>query len=249
MTFQLLPILDTMLSFYEKPLNSERFQAYLQLLQGDTKGDLVLPIGGFNPMAKSHILLKIKELKTIQAEVVIAETLAEVNQKWQFKGKKQTFQVALNVADDLHGGWTNRFTTDYDSKFKINALVNRNFCTPFFWSSENYNLNLIRERTLAAAYNTIYWLEHPKPLTLKNHIEQLQFVTQHIDNQHIEINNNFTQLKQIYEQNVLREDFHFIFNFLYGDAASEQLAFPTFGIEGIYTGFEFAKWNILNKSS
>ncbi len=65
MIFQLLPVLDTMLSFYEKPLNSTRFQAYLQLLQGDTKSDLVFPIGGFNPMAKTHILLIINYLKKL----------------------------------------------------------------------------------------------------------------------------------------------------------------------------------------
>jgi hypothetical protein len=244
MTFQLLPILDTMLDFYQKPLNPARFQAYLQLLQGDTKGDLVLPIGGFNPMAKSHIVLKIKELQAIQAEKIIVETLASVNQKWQQKGKKQTFQVALNIADDLHGGWTNRFTTDYDAKFKINALVNRNFCTPFFWSSENYDENLICERTLEAVFNTIYWLENPKSLTLKNHIDQLAFVSQNIDNQTITSTIDFEKLNDFYQKNLDSDDYHLIFNFLYGDAASQQLAFPSYGIEQAMSGFLFAKLSI-----
>ena len=50
MTAELLPIIETMLDFYQKPRAPERFHAYLQLLQGNTKNDLVLPIGGFNPM-------------------------------------------------------------------------------------------------------------------------------------------------------------------------------------------------------
>ena len=62
MSFELLPIIDKMLDFYQNPRNSDRFQVYLKMLQGDTKGDLVLPIGGFNPMAKEHIL----DLRAIQ---------------------------------------------------------------------------------------------------------------------------------------------------------------------------------------
>jgi hypothetical protein len=242
MTFQLLPILDTMLDFYQMPLNSARFQAYLQLLQGDTKGDLVLPIGGFNPMAKSHILLKIKELQAIKVEKIIAETLTFVNERWQHKGNDRIYQVAINLADDLHGGWTNRYTTDYDSRFKINALVNRHFCTPYFWSSENYDENLIRERTLTAVYNTMYWLENPKPLTLKNHIEQLAFITQYIDNQSIVSTIDFEKLNDFYQKNIESDDYHLIFNVLYGDAASEQLSFPTYGIEQAMSGFELAKF-------
>lgn len=230
MTFQLLPILDTMLSFYEKPMNPTRFQAYLQLLQGDTKGDLMLPIGGFNPMAKPPISLKIKELQELKAEEIIKETLNTINKKWQHKGKNQTFKVALNLADDLHGGWTNRYTTDYDARFKINALVNRNFCTPYFWSSEIYDENLIQQRTLEAVFNTIYWLENPKPLTLKNHIEQLNFVSQNIDNQLFSSNIDIEKIDTFYQKNLQSDNYHIIFNFLYGDTASAQMAFPTYGI-------------------
>lgn len=43
--FVLHPILDTMIAFYELPRTPERFNRYLELLRGDTKGDLVLPIG------------------------------------------------------------------------------------------------------------------------------------------------------------------------------------------------------------
>jgi hypothetical protein len=44
MHFELVPILDIMLDFYEKPRDLDRFQAYLSLLQGEIKGDLARPI-------------------------------------------------------------------------------------------------------------------------------------------------------------------------------------------------------------
>ena len=68
MTAELLPIIETMLDFYQKPRTPERFQAYLQLLQGSTKNDLALPIGGFNPMGKEHVSEKLIELQKIDAE-------------------------------------------------------------------------------------------------------------------------------------------------------------------------------------
>ncbi len=76
MNFELLPILNLMLNFYEKPRDFDRFQTYLALLQGDTKGDLVLPISGFNPMAKAHVLDKLREFKALDAEKIMSETLA-----------------------------------------------------------------------------------------------------------------------------------------------------------------------------
>lgn len=141
MTFEVAPVLSFFEALYQKPPSKKRFEEYIHKLQGPTKGNLNFPIGGFNPMAKEHALQKIKELKSLQAENIIAETLNELNKKIK-SDHSRTIKVILNLADDLKGGWTNRYTTDFDSKFKINALVTRNFCTPFFWTSEDYNPNL-----------------------------------------------------------------------------------------------------------
>ena len=137
MTFELLPIIDKMLELYQKSRNFDRFQDYLNLLQGETKGDLAIPISGFNPMAKEHVLDKLMELKDLCAEQIIAETIFELNKTIIKEGSSDIFKISLTLSDDLKGGWTNRFTTDYDSKFKLNALMNRHFCTPVFWTSEN----------------------------------------------------------------------------------------------------------------
>ena len=237
MTFHPLPTIQPMLNLYEKPRTDERFQAYLKLLKGDTKGDLVLPIGGYNPMAKDGLILKLKELQTLKAEQIMAEVLSEINLQYSNHKNPQTFKVALNLSDDLQGGWTNRFTSDYDSKFKINALVNRQFCTPFFWSSEEFSEEKIRQRIAEYVFRTIYWLENPKPKTLKEHIEQEQFITQKTGNTKFE--GSFTDLVKLYQEHQYSENYHLIFNFFYGNKASESLAFPIFGIEDNVAGFDF----------
>ena len=71
--FKIRPVLDLMLEFYEHPRNQERFDLYLKLLQGSSKSDLELPIGGYNPMAKEHITEKLKELLNLDAEKIISQ--------------------------------------------------------------------------------------------------------------------------------------------------------------------------------
>jgi len=66
--FRLKPILGEMKELYQGPVSPDRFKNYLSKLQGSTDQDLALPIAGFNPMAKGHVLEKIEELEALGAE-------------------------------------------------------------------------------------------------------------------------------------------------------------------------------------
>ena len=143
----------------------------------------------------------------------------------------------------LKGGWTNRFTTDYDSKFKINALVIRRFCTPYFWSSEHYSEDIVRRRTLQYAFRTVYRLSNPRPVTLQQHIDQEVFVARKSAGSKVE-GFDFDTLKllnQFYAKHKGSHNHNLIFNFLYGDAACNMLGYPAFGIDGASTGFDYAR--------
>ena len=239
MQFELIPILSVMEELYETPRSPARFQEYLAKLQGGTKGDMALPIGGFNPMAKEHILEKIHELQALQAEELIGEILAELNTKQSSK-EATTIKVVLNLADDLKGGWTNHYTTDFDSKFKINALVVRNFCTPYFWTSEDYNPTSIKRKTLEYAYRTIYWKQNEKPKTLADHFAQEVFVQQQINTiDPIPDTRDWSKLEELYQIFKDSDDYSLLFNFFYGDEASASLGYATFGV-GDRAGFRYA---------
>ncbi len=239
MKFVLVPIIEQMEGLYRKPISEARFHEYLAMLQGTKKGDLVLPIGGFNPMAKAHVSQKLAALKALGAEEIIEDVAKELNAAYA-KPESKTISLVLNLADDLKGGWTNYYTTDFDSKFKINALVNRNFCTPYFWTSEEYHAELIRQRTLEYAYRTIYWQNHARLKTLEDHVAQEIFVSEKTNIGGHQKKEGDKVLEQFYQDHKKEEDYSVIFNFFYGDKVSDLLAFPAYGIKGS-TGFDFAR--------
>ena len=240
MLFTVLPVVDTMIDLYEKPRTVERFQEYIKMLQGETKGDLAFPISGFNPMAKEHILDHLKELKKVGAEQIMEDALVDINKKFNGQFSNRVFKVALNVTDDLKGGWTNRFTSDYDSKFKINGLISRDFCTPVFWTSEKNIPQEISRRTQEYVFRTIYWLTYPKPVKLKEHVLQEIFVSKQMAFDYKEDSKDFSTIHNFYLQHENSADYSVIFNFFYGDKGSQSLGFPTFKIKSEMTGFEYA---------
>lgn len=237
MSFRLRPILSEIKELYSKPRTPQRFKEYLAMLQGNTQDDMSLPIVGFNPMAKEHILDKIKELEALQAEELITEVLREINLTTAGK-TSDTITVVLNVADDLMGVWTNRYTTDYDSKFKLSAFIERKFCVPHFWTSESYSAELIKSRTRTYAYRMLYLLNHPMPMTLQDHVNQEAYVARKA-NLNSDIDESaYKILDRFYQQHRDSDDHSLIFNFFYGDDASDSLGYRTYGISGA-TGFDY----------
>ena len=228
-----------MKEFYLKPISEERFAEYLSKLQGDTKGDMILPISGYNPMAKNHVLQKIHELEELQAESIILEVIEEVNRG--AVSDAETYKVVLNLADDFKGAWTNKHTTDYESKFKINALVSRKFCAPYFWTTEQYTRDLVFRRTKEYLSRTRYRQGKGRLVSLEDHFLQEVFVGEQGGDDFNKVNQqDFLKIATFYKEHKKSEDYDLIFNFFYGDDASASLAFRQFGIRNI-TGFEYAK--------
>lgn len=219
-----------MQEFYQTPHTRERFEQYLFMLQGKQKNDMILPIGGYNPMAKEHVLSKINELQDLDAEQIIQHELGNINTHLKSK-EDRMIQVVLNLADDIGGAWTDRYTTDFSSKFEMQALVKRNFCTPYFWANETYTKELIIQRTREYAYRTLHVIENGKPGTLKDHVEQEIYVQIHSNDKPQISENNHSEIEKFYLQNTDSEDYNLIFNFFYGDETSELLAYKTYGIE------------------
>ena len=241
MPFRLHPVLDKMEKIYLMPRNRERFAQYLFLLQGNNKDEMILPIAGYNPMGKEHVLEKLRSLKSLGAEEILENVITKVNSKYAIK-ITPTFEVVINLADDLGGAWTNKFTTDFASKFELNALVQRGFCTPYFWTSETYTEDQIAERISAYIYRTIFWIKHGKPKTLHDHLQQEIFVFSHLGNVEISLDEeDLKYLERFYTEHTLKDKYDLIFNFFYGDKASESLAFKAYGMP-TNGGFELAKY-------
>jgi hypothetical protein len=235
MKFELVPVIDLMLELYGKPRDSGRFKEYISKLQGNSKGDMELPISGFNPMAKEHVSEKLHELKAQHAEDIMRECIATIDHKGE-----GTFKVVLNLMDDLKGGWTNRFTSDYQSKFQLSGLISRKFITPVFWSSENYSADLIEQRTLDYCYRSTYWLQNRKPRTLREHLLQEKFVCDHVPHRAPVVDES--KLMSFYQDHAQSDDPVIISSFFYGDKANESLGNKAYGITEEFAGFKFARY-------
>ena len=245
MKFELVPILNRMESLYRMPKSKERFEAYLAMLQGGKNGEMVLPIAGYNPMGNERVLAKIDSMITLGAEDLATAALSEVNQRIAGPDDR-TIQVVLNLVDDVGGAWSNFATTDYKSKFELSTLIRRDFCTPYLWTSETIDEQTIAQRTKEYAYRVWYWLHSKRPQTLEDHFEQEIYVQ---DNSNGSIPNlagmDFADIEKFYEENSESEDYNLIFNFFYGDEASELLNYKKYGNKRDH-GFSYAT-HVLNE--
>lgn len=236
MPFYPLSTLPEMQAIYRLPRSPERFSRYLALLQGDSKGDLLLPISGFNPMANDFAASRLDELIALDVAGILGTELNRLNALPAAQSIPD-FGVGLNLADDVGGAWTNRYTTDYTSKFTLHALVSRNFCAPFFWTSETFIPALLTSRIREYALRTIYYCQYGQPLTLANHVAQEAYVRRHACSDQLVNDNDIPDhLINYFEEHHASFDYHAIFAFLYGDAAAESLGFKTYGIARGYLG-------------
>ena len=241
MGFQVIKILDTMRELYKMPKSKERFDRYLYLLQGEEKDEMILPIAGFNPMANDFAVSKLEQLIDFSAEDVAQEEIERINIKHQI-AEELTIKVALNLVDDIGGVWSNYFTTDYKSKFEFDSILKRNFCTPHFWTSEKLSKKIIADRVNEYVLRTIYWLNNTSPATLEQILAQEVFVQTYTENtiSHDKAN-AYSGIKLLHEKYKQSTDYNLIFNFFYGDIASEGLAYKQYGVKG-KNGFEYAKF-------
>lgn len=231
MEFVIKPVLQQMADLYDLPRGPERFEHYLFMLQGNTKGEMILPIAGYNPMGKTMVQERIKELMDLNAEQVIDQHLTDINMQYSSIQPAGPYEVVINLSDDIGGAWTDRFASHYKNTFDFGPIANRNFCTPYFWTSDaSYSENLIVDRTLEAVFRTMYFAQNGSPKTLEAHVRQEVFVNQHIArNQRVECEEPEV-VRKFYETHKETEDYNLIFNFFYGDEASIQLGYKPFGI-------------------
>lgn len=240
MKFELVYILEKIKALYELPRSRERFDQYLSILQGESADELVLPIAGYNPMAKEAAVGHLEQLISLEAEKIAAQQLEEVNQSlfWKEEG---VFQVVINLIDDVEGAWSNRYATDYTSKFELAPLIKRNFCTPCFWTSETLTEQLIIQRVRTYIYRTLYWLENGSPATLYECLKQESWVLAHTNDAPDLTAEEKAVIEPFFYKHKTSQDYSLKFNFFYGDKAAASLGYAAYGMPD-FAGFKYATY-------
>ena len=240
MQFALLPVLSFFEELYQQPIGQQRFNTYLAKLKGDRKDELKSAIMGYNPMAKDHALIKVQQLQQLEAEAIALESINAFNKEQQAKST-EPFKLVINLADDLHGAWSHRAATEFDSKFRFEGTFNHGFCTPYFWTSEELSTEIIQQRIKEYMHRTVFWQNNTGEKNLAYFVAQEHYVYSQFNEPESSVDDaEFSAIKDIYKEHLQTTNYSIIFNFFYGDVACLKLGYPTFGITDL-TGFDFAK--------
>jgi hypothetical protein len=165
------------------PRGMQRFQQYLRtIFPVDDDTDQLLPLIAMNPMGKEHVTALLDALLAMDADAIGARSAAEVSRR--LAPVSGTFKVGLVIADDLMGGWTNRYANEFTLRFGPDQSRTR--LTPrerprwlkdlwivcVLWSSETATERSVREAVLTAAYRLAYQLQHGPARTLRDMLIQ-----------------------------------------------------------------------------
>ena len=179
MRLSFLPLLQIQRDLYAMPRGMERFREYIKTMTDPETGDLALPLVAMNPMGKEHIPALIDQYLALGAEDIAQEAMrVSVPHFLPARGmigdgaSAREYKVALVVSDDLKGGWTNRWASEFGHRIEGHAITKRGFITAILWTSEPASAQNVREAVLTSIYRVEYLQSHPAPTTLRGMLEQ-----------------------------------------------------------------------------
>jgi hypothetical protein len=169
MQLEHLPLLHHHRELYSQPRGTERFRRYLATLTGGGD-DLVLPLTAMNPMGKEHMLRAVDAWLAAGAEEAAAAAVRDAAPLLaQAPGR---LRIGLVVADDVAGGWTNRFTTDFAHRFESAGLYRRDLAVGLLWASEPVSAERARHEVLRSLARAGYERKHGPAQTLRARLAQ-----------------------------------------------------------------------------
>ncbi|MGE0128855.1 MAG: hypothetical protein AB7U82_12315 [Blastocatellales bacterium] len=164
MRLEYAPLLQVQRDLYRMPRGMERFQAYLETMTDAETRDMKLPLSAMNPMGKDHVPALLDQYLAFDADGLSARVVFEAEPRLaQLPGE---FKVTLVISDDAMGGWTNRYTSEFNHRFGSKAYFRRGWITGVLWTSETPSEQAVREETLTAVYRAAFIEQHGFARTL-----------------------------------------------------------------------------------
>jgi hypothetical protein len=169
MKLEYVPLLRIHREVHDIPRGMERFREYLRTVLNEDATDVdLVPLLLANPMARDHVTAVLDALLAQGADGVGARAAAEASAASQ--DVPGEYKASLVVCDDT-GGWSNRWSYEYDLR-RPGPGHKRFWVTAVLWSSEPPTERAAREAVLTAAYRTAYVLRHGPAETLRDLLAQ-----------------------------------------------------------------------------
>ena len=178
MLLEYVPLLQIQRELYEMPRGYGRFREYLRtLLSADGKGVRLPSLVAMNPMAKEHASALLDQLLAIDADRIAREAVAEAT--GTLAEVPGAYKVGVVLIDDLKGGWTDRFATEYTMRFPerrpggpMPRWLDHAWITASIWTSEPVSEHRVRQAVLTAILRMAYLQIHGPARTLREKLAQ-----------------------------------------------------------------------------
>jgi hypothetical protein len=170
MRLEFVPLLQVQRELYRLPRGWERFRAYLSTMIDPETHDIRLPIVAMNPMGKDHVPALLDQYLELDADGLAARAVAHAASR--LASVPGEFKLALVIADDAGGGWTNRYTAEFAHRFESRSYFKRGWLTGLLWTSERPAVQTVREEVLTAVYRAAHSRQHGFVRTLREMILQ-----------------------------------------------------------------------------
>lgn len=243
MKLEYLPLLQLQYDLYQLPRGFERFQEYLGAMIDANTDDIKLPLMVMNPMGKEHLSPFLEKLLAMKADAVAAEATREAQVKLQ--SEPGEYKVCLVVSDDLKGGWTNRYASEFSHRFQQQAYYKRGWIAGILWTSEEYTPELIREEASTCVFRAAHIQRRGYARTLGEMLTQEGYAMHHAGATTPQFGaDDLAYTREALAPYLSHTDQATLIAALFGDAAARQLGYPALGLSpraGLTLALENAK--------
>jgi hypothetical protein len=232
MTLEFLPLLQVQRDLYSLPRGRERFREYIRTMTDAETGDLALPLVAMNPMGKDHIPALLDQYLALGAEAVASQAVQEAAaEAAALRASGREYKVCLVVSDDLKGGWTNRYASEFSHRIEGTAITKRGWLTGILWTSEPASERAVREAVLTSIYRAEYLQTHAAPATLGQMLAQEGYAMARAGCESPALDDDdLAYTRPIVERHLAATDRATVMACLFGDACAHALGYPPQGL-------------------
>lgn len=234
-----VPLLKIQRQLYDVADRRERFATYLRTMFNDDGSDLELaPLVMMNPMAKPHVAALLDALIAMDADGAAANAVANVAHV--IADLPGDYRAALVIADDLKGGWTNRYACEFQIRFgqpeqplqgPAHSVRRNSWICGVLWSSEEAATLTAVRPILMAIHRLGYVHRHSRATTLAARLAQEGAVMACAGYEFPEISaEEIAYSRQVIAPFLNEADMATTISCLFGDAAGKTLGFAPLGL-------------------
>lgn len=229
MSIEHVPLLKTQRDLYELPRGKERFERYLSVMTGGGN-DMELPLSRFNPMGRQHVAEALNHLLQIDAESEAERAAAEAARRLPSDTGPSGVRTGLVLADDLGGGWTDRFQMETDHRLDNRGEQKRDWAVALLWTSEVTQLDQIRRRVLESIYRHLYRSRRGAPRTLAEVLDQEGMAGLFADREPVSGADELARNRLVLERNDSSTELPILFACLWGDELAAERGYEPLGV-------------------